>query len=197
MNTTRLKSIKKRIGRTVMVEDLKPGSAVGGVWAHRGVPSARIGGFWRQPPAIRFGGEEIPPGGWRGGEEIPPGGWRISRESELAHAVRTGERVPPVAMSDAYRTLDGQEYFSFHFESSTEGIRVKLLHYPDVLDEVLNESSSHPWSASARAGLHTAYRDLTEARRAAAAWAETLWAGLPLLRMENGHESDSGHVPNA
>ncbi|MFM2318071.1 MAG: hypothetical protein RLZZ215_692 [Pseudomonadota bacterium] len=23
-----------------------------------------------------FGGEEIPPGGWRGGEEIPPGGWR-------------------------------------------------------------------------------------------------------------------------
>jgi hypothetical protein len=197
MNINDLKGIDDRIDRTVTVEELKPGPAGGAVWPYRGVPCATFSDRWRQPPAIRFGGAEIPPGGWRGGEEIPPGGWRISGGSEVAHAAPAVNGIPAVAISDAYRTLDGRGYFSFRFESSTEGIRVKLLHHPDVLDKVLSESSSHPWSASARDGLDTAHQDLTEARRAAATWAETLWAGLPLLKSENGHESDSGHVPNA
>lgn len=197
MNTNNPKSIHSRFDPAVMVKELKPGSAVDAGWPYKGVPSATIGNSWRQPPVIRVGGEEIPPGGWRGGEEIPPGGWRTSGESQVADAAPTVIGIPGVPMSDVYRTLDGRAYFAFRFESSTEGIRVRLLHHPDVLEEVLNESNSHPWGASARDGLDKAHQDLTEARRAAAIWAETLWAGVPLLRSENEHESDSGHLPNA
>lgn len=193
MNINDLKRIQSRFDRAVMVKELKSGSPIGAVGPYSRVPSSTIGDPWRRPPAIRFGGEEIPPGGWRGGEgiplggwcggeEIPPGGWRSSGESQVADGVPAVIGIPGVPMSDVYRTLDSRAYFAFRFEASPGGIRVRLLHYPDVLDEVLTESSSHPWSASARDGLDKAHHDLAEARRAAATWAETLWAGVPLLK---------------